>query len=716
MHAADISIGDDETAENRLNIKLQQIDQVLRDIYGATPSVLEAYADGRTNEQYAALAEDGGERGTLGSAGIESFARVAAILNNRTETIDDRIKDLKTIKTITIGAPGISVSDTAEDANTVNLVADNNHDTITISTLDKWIVLNANASADSFTIGHYKAAFTPTTAIYDFNTTVSASVVPAQSTFAIPVLTYDEAGHITAKETTTYTLPNNYKAFLITNSNAVTGITTSISPDKVSAQNILGEITFAAGNKWIELASSNTNQTITIAHSISALTAEEHATNWMVRLKKVSVDQSNNPILDGNNQPVMVINNQVPLFGETFKILVPEISFTTDAGGHVIAYSNDYIEPTIQIPQGSISDNAKGTKNVMTGLSLTQSTMAFSREWSYLADLLLTNYEYTANYPVRPIVDGTQATQTYTLDAGDSLKQALSKLQGYAVSNHNAIDQEVSDRETAITNLIDSASTDYNTLGKLETKVKEAKAAADDAQNDIDTHEDDTSNPHSVTASQVGLGNLTNDKQVKATSTTVVSGNIAIWNGTTGDLLSDSGFTIASNVPQNAEFTDTKFQANATATDSVAGFVKLYTSPDVSKTDGAITAAAMVDIINNTINTTLSNLFNNFDMSTVHFIMPTSVTWGTETIDGNDYLTYQFDNAFENKHYTDYRVYIKTIEDATWTLVTEPVAALPGEYQLRVIREIENVKQDVWTASNTYTINAPEPEPDPEEP
>jgi len=50
----------------------------------------------------------------------------------------------------------------------------------------------------------------------------------------------------------------------------------------------------------------------------------------------------------------------------------------------------------------------------------------------------------------------------------------LSKLQGYAVSNHNAIDQEVANREQAITDLVNSASTGYDTLGGLETKVKAA--------------------------------------------------------------------------------------------------------------------------------------------------------------------------------------------------------------------------------------------------
>jgi len=280
MHAADISIGDDEELTNRLNVKLQDIDSIFRDIYGDTPSTLEAYTDGRTEQELTALAADGGIYGAAGGTGIHSFARVAAIFNNRTETVDDRLKDLKLFKTITIGSSGSSTSNTAVDANTTDLIADNNGDTITISALDKWIVLNADASADSFTIGHYKLSFTPTTATYDFNTLVTNGTTPKQSTFAIPVLTYDEAGHITAKKTTTYTLPDNYKTFKITNSSAITGLTTIASPENVVAGNILGEMTFSAGNKWIELTSDNTNKVITLGHSISDLTAGEHVTTF----------------------------------------------------------------------------------------------------------------------------------------------------------------------------------------------------------------------------------------------------------------------------------------------------------------------------------------------------------------------------------------------------------------------------------------------------
>jgi len=62
----------------------------------------------------------------------------------------------------------------------------------------------------------------------------------------------------------------------------------------------------------------------------------------------------------------------------------------------------------------------------------------------------------------------------------------------------------------------------------------------------IDSHIADISNPHSVTKAQVGLGNVTNDAQVKKGPS---STNDAIprWDGTTGDLLQDSGVIIDDN-------------------------------------------------------------------------------------------------------------------------------------------------------------------------
>jgi hypothetical protein len=55
---------------------------------------------------------------------------------------------------------------------------------------------------------------------------------------------------------------------------------------------------------------------------------------------------------------------------------------------------------------------------------------------------------------------------------------------------------------------------------------------------DYDTHLASTANPHSVTASQIGLANVTNDAQVKKAASST-DGFVTKWSGTTGDAIVD---------------------------------------------------------------------------------------------------------------------------------------------------------------------------------
>jgi len=91
-------------------------------------------------------------RGANGTAGIQSLSRVADILNNRTETIDDRLLDLRAIKTISFSLESEAITNPTGNKNSI--VADNNGDTITVGPSNKWIKIFSNATNDSFNIGH----------------------------------------------------------------------------------------------------------------------------------------------------------------------------------------------------------------------------------------------------------------------------------------------------------------------------------------------------------------------------------------------------------------------------------------------------------------------------------------------------------------------------------------------------------------------------------
>lgn len=80
-------------------------------------------------------------------------------------------------------------------------------------------------------------------------------------------------------------------------------------------------------------------------------------------------------------------------------------------------------------------------------------------------------------------------------------------------------------------------STVKTALQSLET-LSEASAGT------LSSHVANTSNPHSVTKSQVGLSDVTNDAQIKKIAS-AVNENIVIFDGTTGDTVKDSGKKLA---------------------------------------------------------------------------------------------------------------------------------------------------------------------------
>lgn len=61
---------------------------------------------------------------------------------------------------------------------------------------------------------------------------------------------------------------------------------------------------------------------------------------------------------------------------------------------------------------------------------------------------------------------------------------------------------------------------------------------------DLTAHINNKSNPHGVTKTQIGLGNVTNDAQVKGLATGTTSGHIVTW-GDNGYTVADSGKTVS---------------------------------------------------------------------------------------------------------------------------------------------------------------------------
>ena len=347
---------------------------------------------------------------------MASLARLAQILNNRTETVDDRIKDLKSFKTFTVKAQGTSTDDTTAGNNAdTSLTADNNHDTLTIGSENKWIILKPTVGTDSFTIGHYKKAFTPTTSTADLN---------SAGTFDVISLSYDEAGHITAKDTKTFTLPYNYKTIALTNAESTAVSELTANTTSVVADTQVATITYVAGNKWLKFAGDNSTKTITFAHALSALAAGAHASTFTQ-------------------------DAQTPAFGSSFNVLIPTISFTTDEAGHVTAYSYTSTNATVTIPQGSlITDTTENTGNVITNIDFVETTGQITKHFKYISNLALTDY-VAPNLPdgyVASTAVGTKKVYS-SIAATQTLKEALAQLQSYSYNNQVMIDDHIADTE-----------------------------------------------------------------------------------------------------------------------------------------------------------------------------------------------------------------------------------------------------------------------------
>ena len=82
-----------------------------------------------------------------------------------------------------------------------------------------------------------------------------------------------------------------------------------------------------------------------------------------------------------------------------------------------------------------------------------------------------------------------------------------------------------------------------------------------------------------MTKTQISLGNVTNDRQIKGLASGTTSGHVVEF-GADGYTVQDSGFTIGKSVPSNAVFTDTTYTV---ATQSKDG---LFSSEDKTKLDG----------------------------------------------------------------------------------------------------------------------------------
>lgn len=289
-------------------------------------------------------------------------------------------------------------------------IADNTQDTLTFNASNRWIKFDNNTE-DTIKVGHKLSVLESGSAntLYGQVKDLSIAELDINNQFTIPVLRFDEAGHIDFAEQHTVTLPENFTTVNIAN-NGLNVVTIPNNVDgNLTADTLIDTIKLDSGNRWIKLVADNNNNKVSFVHAAAGTAPAANTTQT---------------------------GNETPAFGSTFSI--PEIKY--DETGHIASVSTH----TVQIPLPSLNavlseDNA----SVITGLSLVDTTGALSQTNKKVGTLLLT--DYTAN------------TDNTDISASDSINGAFGKLQ-YQINQEelnraNAIMSEKAERTESDNNL-----------------------------------------------------------------------------------------------------------------------------------------------------------------------------------------------------------------------------------------------------------------------
>ena len=306
-------------------------------------------------------------------------------------------------------------------------IADNTQDTLTFNASNRWIKFDNNTE-DTIKVGHKLSVLESGSAntLYGQVKDLSIAELDVNNQFTIPILRFDEAGHIDFAEQHTITLPENFTNVNIANN----GLNAVIIPNNVdgnlTADTLTDTIKLDSGNRWIKLIADDANNKVSFVHAAA-----------------------------GNSTNTTQTGNETPSFGSTF--LIPEVKY--DETGHISAVNTH----TVKIPLPSLNkilseDNA----SVITGLSFIATAGELTQTNRKVGTLLLT--DYTAN------------TDSTDISASDSINEAFGKLQ-YQINQEelnraNAIISEKEERAENDKNLnLAIQNLELNIVNTYQTKL-----------------------------------------------------------------------------------------------------------------------------------------------------------------------------------------------------------------------------------------------------
>ena len=310
-----------------------------------------------------------------------------------------------------------SIATTNPTVNTTPIVADNTQDTLTIASANKWIRVSGDDTNDTLSIGHEVHNFESGSANtkYGLETNVTVSDLDVDNTFEVPVLKFDEAGHITMAETHTVTVPENFnKVDITTTGKDSVAVNISSAAATLEADTLTDTVTFDVGNRWIQLVGNASTDKVSIHHAAPG--AQTNTTKT---------------------------GDETPNYGTPFNI--PEVKY--DEAGHISGVATH----TVTFPTPSLNDLPVSTASVVTGIQMVDGTLAITQ----------TN----ANVGTRALTEYLIGSSNEDIVATDSINTAFGKLQ---VQMH----EEEDNRAKAVTDLDTKFSTEVNNLNtELTTKI-----------------------------------------------------------------------------------------------------------------------------------------------------------------------------------------------------------------------------------------------------
>lgn len=287
-------------------------------------------------------------------------------------------------KSVTVGEQ--SDATTNPDINTTQVIADNVKDNITIGSSNKWIRMSGkDDKTNEIKIGH--EVHTPTTTKKS-DTDINGN----GDTITLQDIEFDEAGHMTANQNHTYTLPYGFKQITINNSNNATAPNTN-DDHPVFANSTQDTLFINAGNNWIQFNTDDDANTIEVGHKLSTLAKGLHDST----------------------------DKKIESFGDSFNV----VNFTTDEAGHVTGASTT----TITTPVGSYNTGTtNGNKTVLTGFEYTPSSGAIKTYSEDVGTLKLSGYN----------TSGETAGTGVSITSDNTINEAFAQIQTKINSMNNS--------------------------------------------------------------------------------------------------------------------------------------------------------------------------------------------------------------------------------------------------------------------------------------